>query len=87
MATYRALITADVPTRAAAALVGVPRATATSKPRSTPLLAAAVVPADKLGPLERARILALVNSPRFVDLPPIQLYVNTGFDGHHLWCG
>ena len=72
MATYRDLITADVPTRIAAALVGIPRATATRKPQTMPLPAPAVVPANKLGPLERARILALVNSPRFVDLPPIR---------------
>ena len=74
MATYRALIAADVPTRTAAVLAGIPRATATRKPRTTPLPAVTVTPANKLGPLERARILALVNSPRFVDLPPIQIY-------------
>jgi putative transposase len=74
MSTYRELIKASVPTRAAAVLVGIPRATATRKPRSTPLPAVPVTPSNKLGPVERARILALVNSPRFVDLPPIQIY-------------
>ena len=84
MATYRDLITADVPTRTAAALVGIPRATATRKPQTTPLPAPAVVPANKLGPLERARILALVNSPRFVDLPPIQIYAQLLDEGVYL---
>jgi len=37
MATYRELTGAGVPTRAAAALVGVPRATATRKPRAATL--------------------------------------------------
>jgi len=32
------------------------------------------VPANKLDPAERARILAVMNSARFVDLPPIQIY-------------
>lgn len=84
MATYRALITAEVPTRTAATLVGIPRATATRKPRTTPLPAVTVVPANKLGPLERARILALVNSPRFVDLPPIQIYAQLLDEGVYL---
>jgi len=84
MATYRALISADVPTRTAATLVGIPRATATRKPRTTPLPAVTVVPANKLGPLERARILALVNSPRFVDLAPIQIYAQLLDEGVYL---
>jgi len=84
MATYRDLITADVTTRTAAILVGIPRATATREPRSTPLTATDVVPANKLGPLERARILAAVNSPRFVDLPPIQIYAQLLDEGVHL---
>lgn len=42
MATYRALITTEVPTRTAATLVGIPQARATRKPRTTPLLAATV---------------------------------------------
>ena len=84
MATYRALITAEVPTRTAATLVGIPRATATRKPQTTPLPAPAVVPANKLGPLERARILSVVNSPRFVDLPPVQIYAQLLDEGVYL---
>ena len=68
MATYRELTGAGVPTRAAAGLVGVPRATATRTPR-TPVLVRGRVPANKLNDIERARVLAVVNCSRFVDLP------------------
>jgi len=72
--TYRELTAHGISTRTAAELVGIPRATATRKPRATRLPAAVVVPANKLSPAERAKILAVVNSPEFVDLPPIQIY-------------
>ena len=75
MATYRELTGVGVPTRAAAVLVGVARATATRRPR-TPLPSRARVPANKLTDVERAEILAVVNSPRFVDLPSIQIYAH-----------
>ena len=75
MDTYRELTGAGVPTRAAAALVGVARATATRKPR-IPVPSRARVPANRLTDVERAEILAVVNSPEFVDLPPIQIYAH-----------
>lgn len=75
MVVYRELIAASVSTRTAAQLTGVARATATRKPRiPSPVRVAPVVPANRLTELERARILAVVNSPEFVDLPPIQIY-------------
>ena len=75
MTTYRELTVAETPTRTAARLTGVSRATATRKPRSPlPVPTAPVVPANKLTDVERARILEAVNSPEFVDLPPIQIY-------------
>ena len=83
MTTYRALTRRGVSTRTAAVLVGLPRATATRTPRTRaarPLL----VPANKLDVLERARILAVVNSPRFVDLPPIQIYAQLLDEGVYL---
>lgn len=73
MGTYRALLGAGVPSRAAAVLVGIPRATATRIPRP-PTLRARVVPVNKLTVMERAKLLCVVNSPQFVDLPPIQIY-------------
>jgi len=75
MNTYRELIAVDVPTRAAAGLAGVSRATATRKPRvPLPVAAPALVPANRLSDVERGRILEVVNSPDYVDLPPIQIY-------------
>jgi transposase InsO family protein len=75
MDTYRELTGAGVATRAAAVLVGVARATATRRPR-TPAPARSRVPVNKLTDAERAEILAVVNSARFVDLPPIQIYAH-----------
>ena len=83
MATYRQLTAAGVPTRAAAVLVGVPRASATRRPRSATLRDARV-PANRLSAAERARILAVVNSDRFVDLPPIQIYAHLLDEGIYL---
>ena len=75
MTSYKALTTAEIPTRAAARLAGVSRATATRKPRpALPVPAPPLVPANRLSDAERARVLEVVNSPEFVDLPPIQIY-------------
>ena len=83
MATYRQLTGAGVPTRTAAVLVGVPRASATRRPRS-PTRSEVRVPPNKLSTAERARILAVVNSDRFVDLPPIQIYAHLLDEGIYL---
>jgi len=80
---YRDLVDADVPSRAAAVLVGIPRATATRAP-TTPQPKVSTVPANKLSALERAEILALVNSTDFVDLPPIQIYAKLLDEGIYL---
>jgi hypothetical protein len=42
------------------------------------------VPANKLSPGERAEILRVVNCPRFVDLPPIQIYAQLLDEGVYL---
>ena len=73
MGVYHQLTAADIPPHTAARPSGVPRATATRKPSTTTVPAAVMVPANKLGILERARILSVVNSHRFVDQPPIQI--------------
>jgi len=83
MTTYRDLTGRGVPTRTAAGLVGLPRATATRTPR-TQVTRQVVVPANRLDVLERARILAVVNSARFVDLPPIQIYAQLLDEGVYL---
>ena len=85
MAAYRQLTKAGVPTRTAARLTGISRATATRKPSlPVPVPAPALVPANKLNGLERARILDVVNSPDFVDLPPIQIYARLLDQGVYL---
>ena len=83
MGIYRELTVVGVPTRAATVLVGVARATATRRPR-TPVRARSRVPVNKLSGAERAEILAVVNSPRFVDLPPIQIYAELLDEGVYL---
>jgi len=83
MATYRELARVGVPTRAAAVLVGVSRATATRRPR-TPTRAGIRVPVNKLTDVERAEVLRVVNSTRFVDLPPIQIYAHLLDEGVYL---
>ena len=42
------------------------------------------MPANKLNTLERARILQVVNSPEFVDLPPVQIYAQLLDEGVYL---
>ncbi|WP_427016748.1 hypothetical protein ACQCSX_18810 [Pseudarthrobacter sp. P1] len=85
MGAYTALTRADIPTREAAVIAGVSRATATRKPR-TPAAdpAPAPAPANKLSAAERAHILATANSERFVDLPPVQIYARLLDEGIYL---
>ncbi|MDQ0277469.1 hypothetical protein QO003_001772 [Arthrobacter silviterrae] len=85
MGAYTALTEADIPTRDAAVIAGVSRATATRKPRrpvEDP--APAPAPANKLSEAERAHILATVNSAQFVDLPPVQIYARLLDEGTYL---
>ena len=79
MGTYLELTDAGVPTREAASLTGVPRATATRMitrqhepdPEPAPPRPA---PVNKLSDQERALVLATLNSDEFVDKPPLQVY-------------
>ncbi|AOT04443.1 helix-turn-helix domain-containing protein [Arthrobacter sp. U41] len=85
MGAYTALTGADIPTREAAVIAGVPRATATRKrrtPAEDPLPAPA--PANRLSVAERAHILATVNSTDFIDLPPVQIYARLLDEGTYL---
>lgn len=74
MLAYRELIEAGVTTRDAAALTGVPRATAgritsaSVQPRMAP------VPANRLSATEQAEVLGVLNSAEFVDCTPLQVY-------------
>lgn len=77
LVTYGELTCAGVPTRQAAQLTGVPRASAarakTAK-ESTPKPASARIPINKLDCVEETRVLALLNSAEFVDKAPLQIY-------------
>ena len=84
MATYGQLTGAGVATRTAAVLVGVPRASATRRPRPPVLDPPRRVPPNKLSDAERAQVLAVANSDRFVDLPPIQIYAQLLDEGVYL---
>ncbi|MFC5931888.1 IS3 family transposase [Cryobacterium melibiosiphilum] len=85
MHAYRQITAAGWSTRDAAELVGVSGATATRKATvALPIPAPALVPANKLNQGERARILDTVNSPTFVDLPPIQIYAQLLDQGIYL---
>ncbi len=61
-------------TRTAAQLTGLPRSTATRRVRPVAAPAVRPTPANRLSPVERLEILAVLDAPRFVDLPPIQIY-------------
>jgi putative transposase len=74
MGAHRELRDAGVTTRAAARLTGISRATAGRKPREPGPVAGSVVPANRLSGDERARVLAVLDSARFVDQPPLQVY-------------
>ncbi len=79
MTAYVELTGAGVPTRQAAALTGVARATAaraTARVGHSDLEPAAARPApvNKLTDAERAAVLAVLNSDEFVDKPPLQVY-------------
>ncbi|MGI8867745.1 MAG: IS3 family transposase [Mycobacteriales bacterium] len=74
MLAFRALTKAGVTTRDAAHLTGVSRATAGRLPRRGTVSALRSVPANRLTALERAEVLAVLNSVEFVDRTPLQIY-------------
>ena len=83
MATYRSMLELKIPTRKAATLTGVSRTTANRKP-APPRDQMPVVPQNKLSAAERAEILAVLNSPGFVDLAPMQDYTKLLDQGIYL---
>lgn len=75
MGAYRALCSAGTSTRAAARLTGVVRSTADrDRLRPTGLPAPRCRPANALSAAERQRVLAVLDSPQFVDAAPAQVY-------------
>jgi putative transposase len=90
MAAWTDLTAVGVGHRAASELTGLARSTMArrraeaSKPRPAPLPAPRPVPANKLTPLERHRILSVLNSDRFVDLAPLEIYAQLLDEGSYL---
>ena len=70
MGAYTELVATGTPTRAAAALTGMSRATAARREArpATPVPPGQVVPANRLSAAERAHVLAVLNSDEFVDV-------------------
>ena len=89
MTAHGELLAAGEPTRTAAGLFGVARATAArAKARAasnaTPVLAAVVPPVNRLSTAEQSRVLAVLNSQEFVDAPPVQVYARLLAAGTYL---
>ena len=85
MGAYGELTEAGVTTRDAARLTGLPRSTATRRrPAPAPLPAPPRVPVNRLSAAERLEVLAVLDQPRFVDLPPIQIYATLLDEGTYL---
>lgn len=88
MDAYSDLTRAGVPTRQAAGLTGVARATATRAAararRPQPEPAPRPAPANRLTDVERDRVLAVLNSAEFVDKPPLQVYSILLEQGHYV---
>lgn len=80
---YQLLLDVKIPSRKAAALVGVSRTTMNRKP-APPRDAPRSAPPNKLSTAERAQILSALNSAEFVDLSPLQVYAKLLDEGIYL---
>jgi transposase InsO family protein len=75
MDAYRALTGAGTTTRAASRVTGIARASADrDRRRPSPSRPPRRVPANALGPGDRQKVLAVLDSPEFVDAAPAQVY-------------
>lgn len=83
MGTYRDLRAVGATTRAAASLTGISRATAGRTPR-TPSPPRRRAPMNGLSASERAQVITTLDSPRFVDQPPLQVYAQLLDEGTYL---
>ncbi len=84
MGTYRELTDAGVTTRDGARLTGLPRSTMTRPRPAPPVVAEPRVPVNKLSAVERLEILAVLDSGRFVDLAPIEIFGQLLDEGTYL---
>jgi putative transposase len=84
MDTYKQLTGAGVTTRDAATLTGVPRSSATRRASVPPTRRERVTPVNKLSPVERETVLATLNSDRFVDQAPLEVFAHLLGEGTYL---
>ena len=86
MDTWNELHTHLITTREAAALTGMHRSTATRRaaPKPVPRDPAPTAPVNKLTATESARVLAELNSARFVDSAPMQVWAMLLDEGTYL---
>jgi len=83
------LSAAGIPRRAAAALTGVPRATADraaarARRTPTPMPHPPPAPTNRLSTSETARVLAVLHSPEFIDRAPTEIYATLLGRGEYL---
>ena len=88
-AGYDELVDIGTTTRDAAALTGLARATQDRRrnpapPAAPPAVVPAATPKNKLTDEEELQVLAVLNSPRFVDKPPKQIYATLLAEGDYL---
>jgi hypothetical protein len=86
MDAYTELREHQIPTRHAATLTGMHRSTAARRatPKPTPCDPVPVVPVNKLTAAECARVLEELNSARFVDAAPMQVWAALLDEGSYL---
>ena len=86
MDAWKALRAQGIPTRAAAELTGMNRSTALRRSARKPseCTAAVTVPVNKLTAAECARVLDELNSARFVDCAPLQVWATLLDEGTYL---
>lgn len=84
MDTYIELTDAGVGTRVAAGLTGIPRSSATRADRAKTRDGTSRRPVNRLSRSERAEVVAVLTSDRFVDQAPIQIYATLLDEGRYL---
>lgn len=86
MDAWKDLRTNNIATRQAATLTGMHRSTATRRaaPKPAPRDPVPAVPVNKLSAAESARVLAELNSDRFVDSAPMQVWATLLDEGTYL---
>ena len=84
MAAYHDLTDAQVTTRTAAKLTGLPRSTMTRARPVARVRAEPAAPVNKLSAVERLEVATVMNSARFVDSAPMEIFAQLLDEGTYL---